>query len=283
MHHPIFSKFKCFTGDVEAEYMADFLGVKTKLEYYTDTHIESHVASTEYPPFSEEYFEWIDILASVILAKNSYTMIELGAGWGRWMSRAFMALKQIHPEMPCSLIGVEAEPTHFKWMVEHCAYNKMTGINLINAAVDVEDGEVGFYTGKPSEWYGQCIGGETKVKAISLKSILDKLDLIDIIDLDVQNFEYKILSSVEDQLEKVKKIHIGTHSVEVEKDLREMFTRLGWKCVNDYSLFTEHSTEYGVSKFNDGVQTWVNKLFVNEYDCYINSIFRANRTYFMVP
>lgn len=283
MNHPVFNKFKCFSGNVDAGYSADFLGVETKLEYYTDTHIESHVASTDYPPFSEEYFEWIDVLTSAIQAENKFTMIELGAGWGRWISRAFMALKQAHPEMKCELIGVEAEPTHFKWMVEHCEYNKMSGINLINAAVDAEGGEVGFYTGKPSEWYGQCIGGETKVRAISLKSILADLDSVDLIDLDVQNFEFKILSSVEDELSKVKKLHIGTHSTEVENDLRKMFTRLGWKCVNDYSLFTEHSTEYGVSKFNDGVQTWVNRTFANEYNCYVNSIIRSNRTYFLVP
>ena len=255
--HPVFEKFIPFSGQVESGYSVDFVGVKTKMSYFTENHIDSHIENCKVPEFNEEYFEWIDVLTSVTEAINSYTMIELGAGWGRWISRAFMALKQKFPTMPYTLVGVEAEPTHFQWMKEHCEYNKIQA-TLINAAVNDTDGEVQFYTGKPAEWYGQCIGGETTVKAIGLKSILNMFEHVDLLDLDIQNFEFKVLASAKDQLRKVKRIHIGTHSTEVEFQLRELFE--GWTCLNDYSLFTKHTTIYGTSEFNDGVQTWINPL-----------------------
>jgi FkbM family methyltransferase len=235
----------------------DFIGVKTKMSYYSSNHIESTRVECNYPDFDEEYFEWVDVLESVQAAGNSYTMVELGAGWGRWLSRAYKALKQMYPEKSYQLIGVEAEPTHFKWLVEHCTYNQIESPILIEAAVDVSEGEVGFYTGQPAEWYGQCIGGETLVKAISLRSLLLKYPSIDLMDIDIQGQEYKVLYSAKDLLNRVKRFHIGTHSVEVEDSLRGLFKEMGWKCLRDFTLNTEHGTEYGRAKFNDGVQTWV--------------------------
>ena len=38
-----------------------------------------------YPDFCEEYFEWIDVLESVLAADQQFVMIELGAGYGRWL------------------------------------------------------------------------------------------------------------------------------------------------------------------------------------------------------
>lgn len=72
--------------------------------------------SPTYPPFDEEYFEWIDLLEAVAAAKDRFTMLELGAGFGRWTARAAAAAKQ--RDLSYSLIAVEAEPTHFDWMRE---------------------------------------------------------------------------------------------------------------------------------------------------------------------
>ena len=277
--HPIFEKFTPYSGMVESGYMADVVGVKTKVSYFSSNHIESHVENCKYPEFNEEFFEWADVFESVFLAKDSYVMAELGAGWGRWLSRAYFACKQMYADMPCHVIGVEAEPTHFQWLKEHCAFNNIPA-TLIEAAVDDAPGEVGFYTGKPTEWYGQCIGGETKVKSIDLKCILNSHDRFDLIDMDVQNFEFKILNAAKDLIHKVKRFHIGTHSKEVEEQLRELFK--DWLCVNDYSLFTKHKTIYGESDFNDGVQTWINPEWQKEYVDYTYSVFGADRNRFVL-
>lgn len=115
VHHPIFEHYQCWSGIVPAGRIVNFLGILTRSSYFNLHAVTSEDISvaTEYPPFDEEYFEWIDVLESVYNAQDRFTMIELGAGWGRWMTAAFGALRQLKPEMPYTLVGVEAEPTHF--------------------------------------------------------------------------------------------------------------------------------------------------------------------------
>ena len=285
MIHPIFNKFKIIPETLNENYMQDFLGVMTKKIYLAENHIDWTLDWHKYPLFNEEYIEWIDVLTSVVMAKEKFTMIVLGAGWGRWISRAHAAMKQIHPEMPAHYIAIEGEPTHFQWLMDHCRNNRMShACLLIEGAVNDTGEDVMFHTGRPSEWYGQCIGGDTKVKAFALEQIfkMGSVESVDLIDLDIQGHEYIVLNSSKHLLSKVKKIHIGTHSKEVEKQLQIMFSEMNWTCINDYSLFTKHSTKYGEAEFNDGIQTWVNPDYIHEYNKYINTIFRSNRSNFLL-
>ena len=96
------------------------------------------------PPVDEEYFEWIDILESVSLARDSYTMMELGAGYGRWAVRAASALRQ-RGIRQCHLVAVEAEPVHFGWLQQHFADNGLDPAQhtLVHGAVCDQPGARG--------------------------------------------------------------------------------------------------------------------------------------------
>jgi hypothetical protein len=93
---------------------------------------------------------------------------------------------------------------------------------------------------------------------VSLTSILDQLESVDLIDLDVQGVEADVLESAAQALGKVQRVHIGTHSAENEQRLRALFDRLGWDSLNDYPCGAEAETPWGSIAFQDGVQTWVN-------------------------
>jgi FkbM family methyltransferase len=281
--HPVFNKFEVLTSDaVPVDIHWGFLGELQRKHYDEGVAIALGLSPTQYQPgqirigevpaLNDEYFEWIDVLESAVLAQDRFTMIELGAGYGRWLVRGALATRCYHPEMPMRLIGVEAEPTHFEWMKQHFRDNKINPDEheLIEAAVDEKDGEVFFHdSGDPDSNYGQSIArdiqqpGETirRVKAVSLTSILDKLDGVDLIDLDIQGAEYIVLRSAIDALNrKVKRIHIGTHGHDIERDLRKLFREHGWYKANDYSCQTTALTEWGEVVFGDGVQTWINPL-----------------------
>jgi len=283
--HEIFLRFPRWQGEIPEGHCVNFLGVKTKIKYFT--LLQTLFANSpdwrgDYPIQNEEYFEWIDLLEAVANAKEHFRMIELGAGWGRWICNAAAALKQVN-NLPYTLIGVEAEPTHFQWMMEHLAANgvDLNCCQLIQAAVAASDGEIGFDVGdhprwgRIDDWYGQSIGGSTLVKSVSLNTLLEPLESVDLIDLDVQGAEYEILKAAAHQLQKkVKRVHIETHNRDVELGLRELFSRIHWINVYDYLCaindspsgeqeLWENRTEFGSIKFQGGVQTWLNAAFVN--------------------
>ena len=254
----------------------DFLGVLTRTEYWepyaeiAKQYPADRDVRTDYPAFGDEYIEWIDLLEAIVAAKDHFTMIEIGAGWARWVANAGAALRHTGG-IPYTCIAVEAEPTHFRWMAQHLADNSMDPANfrLIEAAVAATDGKIGFHVGEtqwggPSNYYAHSIGGSHLVDAVSLRTLLQPLPVVDLIDLDIQGAELEVLAAGADQLdEKVKRVHIGTHGQRIEEGLHSLFSRLGWTSVHNFPGNSTADTLWGKAYFLDGVQTWVNPTFVN--------------------
>jgi len=302
-HHEVFSRFRRYSGAVPAGFRVDFLGTMESDKFNTGLLGVSPypdgttVQKVPYPQPSEEYFEWIDLLESVVAASGSYTMIELGAGYGRWAVRAAFAAQRYNPKLRCHLIAVEPEPTVYRWLKEHFLHNglKLREHTLLHAAVADEPGEVEFcirgplgsqWDLPPNAWYGQFLTkystafGECRpdgkyrgfqvmlhtsgwrsirVPGVSLGSLLEKLHRVDLIDMDIEGQELASLTSVAAELDaKVKRLHIGTHGKEIEAGLRQLLSAHGWQCHADYSLFSTSETPWGPVSFVNGVQSWVN-------------------------
>jgi len=275
-HHPVFHKFPPWEGIVPEGFAVNFLGVKQRLHYWKPNldnppqYPANRRVKAEYPPFDAQYFEWIAVLESVINAKNHFTMIELGAGLGLWTADAWAALKQFSG-LPCSLVTVEAEPTHFKFMSQLFADNLIDpqSVCMIEAAVTKADGKVGFYFGTEQgsgEWdqYDQSIGGSHIVQAVSLRTLLKPLATVDLIHVDIQGLEYEVLEAAANELdEKVKRVYVETHKAHIERSLRSLFRRLGWDSVHDCPGWSTVQTEFGKIAFVGGGQTWLNPTFSN--------------------
>jgi FkbM family methyltransferase len=296
-HHPLVTAYDPVGGECSPGFDYDFLGVRTRRGYYAGMPEETARTArfTSYPPFDEEYFEWLDILQAVEEAADSFVMIELGAGYGRWCARAAAAIRR-KPNCQFQLVAVEAEPAHFRWLREHFRDNDLdpTEHDLVWAAVGAQPGFVPFWVGAPDEWYGQAIavghgqppplpdvGTRRRLKArsalgrppsasetnrsitwipcVTLADVLSPYPRVDLIDLDVQGAEYDVLASAIDLLNKrVRRLHIGTHSTEIEQQLRQLLTAHRWEKLNDYPSQSTSETPCGPIQFGDGVQTWVN-------------------------
>ena len=77
--------------------------------------------------------------------------------------------------------------------------------------------------------------------------------------MDIQGMEVKNLACVSrEQVQDIRVIHVGTHSRRNEAELKEIFTSLGWLNAFSFPCHSETKTPFGVVKFADGVQTWVN-------------------------
>lgn len=291
-HHPVFDKFSPYSGPVPEGCQTDFIGAHTRCKFVAATTPSPSEVQMVCPPVDEEYFEWIDILESVSLARDRYIMLELGAGYGRWAVRAASAVRQ-RGIRECHLVAVEPEPVHFAWLKQHFCDNGLDPAKhtLVHGAVSDQPGKTLFYfrmSGKQDradEWYGQFItrskdkirakSEETyagspvfehksgwksiEVQAVTLAGLLRDLDCVDLIDMDVQHEELKLVQSAIDDLDrKVRRLHIGTHARRLEKELKETLGSHGWMCHFDYPCGSTTDTAFGPVHFGDGVQSWTN-------------------------
>lgn len=274
----VVSRFSWSPVKVGPEWIDDALGGRCKRHFFGGGSWadDANAGAAFEPHASEDIFEWQAMLEAVLKARDHFTMVELGCGFGRWLVFAALALRQAHPGMPSTLVGVEAEPTHFAWAQEHGVDNEVQ-MRLIHAAVDRQDGESEFLVGNPGGWYGQCLANPDstawlrehdwdfdvmKVPVVSLSSVLAGLEHIDFIDSDIQGTEADVFEAAESNLDaKVASVFIETHNLPVEERLRTLFGRLGWSKHADYTNYQKQETPYGALDFVGGLQVWHNPRF----------------------
>ena len=294
-HHPAITAHDAVVVPCSSGFDCDFLGVRTRRAFVQGMVAEGLPSSRPpvYPSFDNEYFEWIDILEAAEQADETFVMIELGAGYGRWSARAAAAIRR-RGNCRFQCVAVEAEPAHFRSIRDHFRDNDIDpdDHDLIWAAVDSRPGFVPFWVGAADQWYGQAIAlnqslpsldvsTRRKLKArsalgrppvisstertvawipcVTLAEVLAPYPRVDLIDLDVQGAEYDVLAAAIDLVdERVRRLHIGTHSRQIEERLRELMSSHSWENINDYPGQSTAQTPYGPIQFDDGVQTWVN-------------------------
>ena len=282
--HPAFDPFPRWSGADEPAMLLDWLGVRTRRSFFSlfdqlAPAPRPGVLRPAYPPIDEEFFEWVDVLQAVHAAHQSrqphFTMIELGAGWGRWLLRAHAALRSLKSQTVAHLVAVEAEPEHFAFLLDHLQDNGVDPTNhrLHQAAVDTTPGVAPFFVGAGDRWYGQALAGPhvgpveafpeaavQDVSAVTLAELLEPHDRVDLIDLDVQGAEADVLASAQTLVDqRVARVHIGTHGESIEADCRSLFQSLGWTRLNDYPCGGKQiPTPHGPVDFGDGVQSWTN-------------------------
>jgi hypothetical protein len=127
-----FDDIEPWSGPVPANYVVNFLGVLRSQDYLigTDRRANAGIEDSAYqtrtmPPNvcdGEEHFEWLDVLAAVRSAKDSFTMIELGAGYAARSVNANAALNHLN-QIARRFVVVEGEDQHFAWAQENFRTN----------------------------------------------------------------------------------------------------------------------------------------------------------------
>lgn len=297
-HHPIFSRFSVANNTENQDFFQDITGANYR-RYFVGSPVPDQLPDgtnpVSLPAFDEEYFEWIDCLEAIEESSGSFTVIELGAGYGRWSIRCVAAARRMGIEN-CRAIAVEAEPIHFRWLQQAFADNEMVGPSFITheAAVNGSGEPVHFYIQPPEDqeqlsaekWYGQAMAGKShdqvanevpgdyegkrvftapngwktiEVPALTLNEMLADETVVDIVDMDVQGAEAGVISASIDAINaKVKRLHIGTHSAKIDAELIQTLSEAGWKNTRTYLCGQVQETPFGEISFQDGVQTWIN-------------------------
>lgn len=301
MYPDIFNKINFEEGFLEEDVIHTRCGSVQLRKFDSELNQEINFSSENYYDFyckkeisteNDAIFEWLDICESIDCANNNYTFVELGAGYARWSVIAFYIASKLKA-LSTKLVIVEAEPTHYEWVLENLETNNIVieEHDLYNGAVGIDEKRVLFEVGFPGKWYGQSVVRDhlfTKVwrkldtwyrrnikniskgiyepelsfvKSYTLNTMLSKIDYVDLIHMDIQGKEFDVLNvSTKTLNDKVKRLHIGTHSVKIEDSLRKLMSENGWNCLRDYTCNSLNETPFGEIMFGDGIQTWVNPM-----------------------
>jgi FkbM family methyltransferase len=230
------------------------------------------LVSVGYPPLNSEYLEWIGLMAAVVSAQSHFTMVEAGAGWGRWIAAA--AKLASARQIPFTLCGIEADPDHFRWMQQVFLDNNLDPANhvLISEAVAPAEGTALFLRhDHPELSYGQhLVDGTEKnfwklqpewavveVQAQTLSQILGRLDAIDFLAIDLSGAELEILRTCLPALEKVRVLQISINSTKADEEFTRLLEKRGWVNKFRYPMQQPSETPYGRVEFAEGLQTWL--------------------------
>jgi FkbM family methyltransferase len=288
--YALIRKYRDPSREPSPGYITDYLGNKIKADYHH--HLKKYSGkllglSLQNDGILHDTAEYFGLVLAIDLSEgDSLTAIELGAGYGPWLSRAGIVAKRKGIKK-VNLVGVEADPKKFNWMKQNLKVNGLMGSNkknveLYNAAVSGAEKFLYFPSvvdssqdygnaavNRPEEFDYRGMKFEQKrVEAIPLVKLLDKHARVDVIFVDIQGSEYDVLrSAIRSLNQKVRLLIIGTHSRKIEGDLIDLLHTNRWSLKKEKPCDFVYSPEVmhlpGMTT-HDGCQIWVNEMPTSE-------------------
>lgn len=276
-----------------------FLGVQTACSFQNGCSQQGSREARDpkwgLPPLSDHTFEWHDLIAAIECSTGQFNMLELGAGWAKWIVDATKMTRQLNKT--ARVVGVEAQPIHCKMARRHIATNKAAPeASVLCGAIAPTDGTVEFpvkthlqklhnygfgiqhlYDGKQKE----ITAGGGKVITVPAFSLCTLVNLrafgashVDFVSLDIQSYEHAVLNNTVENLKcldsRVGVLHISLHRVE-ENDARQIahtfLSVLSWQLIRYLPLHTaRHPTPFGPVDMVDGRLVFVNRKLAPHFN-----------------
>jgi FkbM family methyltransferase len=262
-------------------YIVDFVGSKTDVRYVESLKPWSGAVEPIPRPsnFHSKTYEWSGSLRSVDEAKDRFTMMELGAGWGPWLVSCGLAARD-KGIATIRLIGVEGDKGHCDFLRKHMADNGISPetYTLLHGVIAARSGSALFpVIDRPDTNFGaeplffsserEARAFATKngsvedfhvMRAFTISEALRGEARLDLLHVDVQGSEADLLEANDQLLNShVRRVVVGTHGRLIEERLHTLFSRLGWTCeADDPCRFAVGGGKPTLSM--DGTQVWSN-------------------------
>lgn len=259
------------------QYLTNFLGVLIDPKFFPSI-LTDRAGQIEPIPIPANWHadisEWAAALRAVDLAPSSFTMIELGCGWGCWMNNTGLAAKRTGRAV--QLIGIEGDKGHIGFAQEAYKANgfRLSEVTLHHGIAAAKPGMALFpHQGKPgSSWGLEPIFGATEAQCehalqsgrydtlpmIPLEDVSAQHARIDLLHIDIQGSEADLVTACLPLLcRKFAYLLIGTHSRAIEGKLFELLLGAGWRLEIERPCRL-HLIEGTPSNYVDGVQGWRN-------------------------
>ncbi len=188
--------------------------------------------------------EWAAALRSVALAQTQYRIVELGCGWGCWITNMGVAARS--RGLAVELIGIEGDHNHLANARETLMINGFSPneYRLVHGVAGPRAGKAIFpdpdageaHWGGEPEFYPDPARLEQAQATRGLQVLdchtLDELGaggMIDLLHIDIQGGETSYVAGNAEAMSRlVKRVLIGTHSREIEGALFAHFLAQGW-------------------------------------------------------
>ena len=260
----------------EPGYAVNFLGLKVPPKIHPP-RLNELAGIVEGPPnhstWHADIAEWAAALRSVDLAQDTYRIVELGCGWGCWISNMGLAARE--RGLKVDLIGVGGDAGHLANAEEVLNLN---GFNkdqyrLFHGVAAARRGKAIFplaATGV-TDWNQKATfypdsSALTAAQKDDRLQVLDCLTLedmakgatIDLLHIDIQGAETEYVRGNQPELDRlVRRTLIGTHSRIIEGELMEHFQKAGWRMEMERPAIAPLRGGRPVIGI-DGVQLWAN-------------------------
>jgi len=257
-------------------YVTNFLGVVVDPKVFSSflTGLAGQIEQIPMPAdWHSDIAEWGAALRAVDLARDTFTMVELGCGWGCWMNSTGMAARR--KGLDVHLIGIEADQGHLAFARETYEINGFQGaaVTLIHGVAAGQPGTALFprqdvpgtdwglqplFNAGASERHKAVKSGKyDELPMVALAEVVAPHYRIDLLHIDIQGGEADLVSACLPTLaEKVAYVVIGTHSRQIEGRLFKTLLQEGWQLEMERPALLRLGSMPSVTV--DGVQGWRN-------------------------
>jgi FkbM family methyltransferase len=261
-------------------FVTNFLGVKIRPEFLPAI-LADRAGAVEARPVPANWHadiaEWASCLRSVDLSGDKFTMLELGCGWGCWMTNLGVAAKAAGKKI--TLYGVEADQHHLQFAQSALADNGILAEEFVLAkGIAGKSNSVALFPTIESgiNWGGTAVfnpdrkqlknavasGKYVRMPVVDIEALIKEEVKLDFMHVDIQGVELELLTELFDMLcKKVRYVFIGTHSKQIEAGLFNLFLGTGgWELEMERPAIFELVSGKPVVTC-DGVQAWRNRSF----------------------
>jgi hypothetical protein len=259
------------------QYFTNFLGVRIDPKFFP-TILQGRAGQLESIPIPANWHadiaEWGAALRAVDLARGTFTVIELGCGWGCWMNNTGVAARRAGLDV--NLIGVEGDEAHVAFAQEACAANGFALHQVtLRRGIAAPTGGIALFPREKQagiNWGSEPIFGATEEQRLSATQSgrYDELPMIalaelvapharvDLLHVDIQGGEADFIAGCLPVMhEKVAYLLVGTHSRQIEGRIMDTLLQVGWKLeIERPAIFSLTGGSPRITV--DGVQGWRN-------------------------
>ena len=263
--------------EADPRWLTNFLGVRIE-EHYLPEVLGGKAGTIEGTPIPANWHadiaEWAAALRAVDLAHDTFTVAELGCGWGCWLNNAGVAARS--RGLKPLLIGVEGDEGHLAFARQCCALNGFTADEVtLHRGIAAARGGTALFPRQDiagQRWGLEPVFGaseEQKREAarsgnydilpmIPLDEVVGARGPLDLLHVDIQGGEADLIERSRPILDRsVAYVLIGTHSRVIEGRIAAALEGERWRLEVERPAIVKLQLQGAVTEV-DGVQGWRN-------------------------